>query len=211
MSIKNVKTIVGTTLAGVLVVIYIYYLRTGQIQLLLETIRHFGFWGVLLGIFVQTVVNILPVPGEFITIFLMEIYGVWWGTFYSWIAGIVGAIAALYITRWMARPIVERIASSYIQKVNTWIQDRETFGLLSLRFIPLVPYHLLNYAAGVLRVRLWPFLWTTALGILPFHLAVGGMYAGFRYGTLVWGIIGGLLFILLILFGYFIRAKETKK
>lgn len=208
MSSNKFITLVGTVLTGVVVVIYIYYLRTGQVHQLLETVRHFGFWGVLFGIFVLTVVNILPVPGEFITIFLMEIYGAWWGTLFSWVAGIVGAIAALYLSRWVAQPIVKGLASPYLEKVNTWIRYRETIGLLALRFMPLVPYHFVNYASGIIRVRLWPFLWTTALGILPYNLAVGGIFAGVRYGALVWGIIGGLLFIILMILGFFFRHKK---
>jgi uncharacterized membrane protein YdjX (TVP38/TMEM64 family) len=39
--------------------------------------------------------------------------------------------------------------------------------LLMVRLFPLVPYILVNFLAGLTKVRLWTFLWTTALGSLP--------------------------------------------
>jgi uncharacterized membrane protein YdjX (TVP38/TMEM64 family) len=206
---KHGIALAGAVVALLFIGLYLYGLHTGKIRILLDAIRPLGIWGVLLGIVVLTVVNVLPLPGEFITLFLMEIYGAWQGTFYSWIAGVLGAIAALYLTRWLARPLAERLAGPVIQKVNAWIEKRETIGLLSLRLIPLIPYHLVNYAAGVLRVRAWPYIWTTALGILPFHLAVGGIYAGIRQGALVWGVAGGVLFVILLALGWAFKKKLT--
>jgi uncharacterized membrane protein YdjX (TVP38/TMEM64 family) len=46
-------------------------------------------------VLLQTAANILPVPGEFISIILMEIYGPIWGGVYSWIGGLAGAVAAI--------------------------------------------------------------------------------------------------------------------
>jgi uncharacterized membrane protein YdjX (TVP38/TMEM64 family) len=33
--------------------------------------------------------------------------------------------------------------------------------------VPAISFNLVNYAAGVLGVDWWTFLWTTAIGILP--------------------------------------------
>jgi uncharacterized membrane protein YdjX (TVP38/TMEM64 family) len=39
--------------------------------------------------------------------------------------------------------------------------------LLVIRLMPVISFNLVNYAAGLLGVPWWRFLWTTALGILP--------------------------------------------
>ncbi len=39
--------------------------------------------------------------------------------------------------------------------------------LLVSRFVPVIAFNLINYAAGLTRVSLWQFTWTTGLGILP--------------------------------------------
>lgn len=96
----------------------------------------------------QSIVNILPVPGEFISIALMEIYGPIWGGVYSWIGGVLGAVGALYVTKWIAKPFFSKLAQPFLQRVEEFTKRHETFGLLLIRFVPLVPYHFVNYAFG---------------------------------------------------------------
>ena len=46
--------------------------------------------------------------------------------------------------------------------------ERDGFaGLLALRFLPVVPFWLVNLAAGVVGMRLLPFALATGLGIVP--------------------------------------------
>ncbi len=50
--------------------------------------------------------------------------------------------------------------------------------LLSLRLIPLIPYNAICYAAGVTRVPLARYSWTTVVGIIPLTCLV--TYLGSR-------------------------------
>jgi uncharacterized membrane protein YdjX (TVP38/TMEM64 family) len=43
--------------------------------------------------------------------------------------------------------------------------------LLLARLVPVISFNLINYAAGVLGVGWWRFLWTTSLGIVPITVA----------------------------------------
>lgn len=47
----------------------------------------------------------------------------------------------------------------------------------------------------VLKINIWSFIWTTGLGILPFTIAMSGLYAGVRNGSFLWGAIGIAIFI----------------
>jgi uncharacterized membrane protein YdjX (TVP38/TMEM64 family) len=190
---------------------YIYLLHTGEAQRLLRSIRDLGFIGILIGIVIQTLVNILPVPGEFISIFLMEIYGPIWGGVYSWIGGVVGAIGALYLTKWIAKPFFGKMAKPFLIKMETFIKKREKLGLLLIRFIPLVPYHFVNYAAGLMKVSMWNFIWTTGIGILPYTIAMSGIYAGLRNGSWVWGIAGFSIFVLLLGINWYVKRRNSIK
>lgn len=176
--------------------LYLYFLHTGTAKEWLESIRHLGFFGIILGIMIQTVVNVIPAPGEFVSLFLIEIYGPVAGGLYSWIGGIAGAVLAYYLSNWIARPIIEPLAKPYLEKIDHWLQRRGDAGLLFIRFVPLVPYHFINYAAGILGVDKRAFIWTTALGILPYTISVSSLFAGLRFGKLMPFILGGTLFIL---------------
>jgi uncharacterized membrane protein YdjX (TVP38/TMEM64 family) len=50
--------------------------------------------------------------------------------------------------------------------------------LLSLRLIPLIPYNAICYAAGITRVPLGRYSWTTVVGITPLTVLVA--YLGSR-------------------------------
>lgn len=214
---ENVKKMPANRLISIISLIviagiigyYIYLLRTGEAQKLLNSIRDLGFVGILIGIMIQSLANIIPVPGEFISIILMQIYGPIWGGLYSWIGGLIGAISALYLTRWIARPLFGKMAQPFLQKVDTFIKQRETFGLLLIRFVPFVPYHFVNYAVGLLKVKIWAFIWTTAIGILPYTIAMSGIYAGVSRGSLRWGLVGGGIFVLLIGIGWYVKRRKV--
>jgi uncharacterized membrane protein YdjX (TVP38/TMEM64 family) len=195
------------TLFLLLTGLYIYFLHTGAAKEWLASIRHLGFFGILLGIFIQTIVNAIPAPGEFVSIFLIEVYGAVAGGFYSWIGGILGAVLAYHLSNWIARPFIEPLAKPYLEKVDQWLQKQGDIGLLLIRFVPLVPYHFINYAAGILRVNIKAFIWTTALGILPFTISVSSLFAGLRYGRFLPFILGGVLFVLSFILSIILRRK----
>ncbi|TXK76974.1 TVP38/TMEM64 family protein [Paenibacillus sp. N3.4] len=206
---RPMKGMVILLAAALIIGYYIYLLHTGQAQELLKSIQNLGFLGIIVGILVQTFANIVPVPGEFISVILMEIYGPIWGGIYTWIGGLAGAIGALYLTKWFAKPFFGKLAQPFLVKVESFIQKHQTIGLLFIRLVPLVPYHFVNYAIGFLNVSIWRFIWTTGIGILPFTIAMSGIYAGVRQGSLIWGVVGGGLFVLLLILGLILRKRHA--
>lgn len=187
---------------------YLYLVHTGEAERLINHIRDFGQIGIVIGILVQSIVNIIPVPGEFISIALMEIYGPILGGVYSWIGGVMGAVGALYLTKWIAKPFFGKLVQPFLHKVEEFTKRHETFGLLLIRFVPLVPYHFVNYTMGFLKINIWSFIWTTGLGILPYTIAMSGLYAGVRNGSLLWGAIGIVVFILLLGLSWMIKGRR---
>ncbi|MED4224583.1 VTT domain-containing protein [Neobacillus cucumis] len=191
--------------------LYIYCLHTGKAKIWFESIRNLGVIGILIGILIQALVNVIPVPGEFISLFLIGIYGPVEGGFYSWTGGTLGAVLAYYLSNWIARPIIEPLAKPYMDKINRWLSKQGNIGLLLIRFVPLVPYHFINYSAGLLRVNIRAFIWTTALGILPYTIIVSSLFAGVRHGRLIPIMIGGGLFILSSVFSVVMKKRMNER
>jgi uncharacterized membrane protein YdjX (TVP38/TMEM64 family) len=201
-------SIISILVISLLIGYYIYLLHSGEAQRVVKSIRNLGIFGILVGIIIQSFANIIPVPGEFISVILMEIYGPFWGGIYSWLGGVIGAIGALYLTKWIAKPFFGKLAQPFLQKMDEYIKKQETLGLLLIRFVPLVPYHFVNYAAGLLDVKIWGFIWTTGIGILPYTIAMSGIYAGVRHGSLIWGIIGGCVIIVLMGISWYVKKRK---
>ena len=65
-----------------------------------------------------------------------------------------------------------------------------------MRLIPVIAFNLINYAAGLARVRWWTFTWTTALGIVPLvflMVAAGDQLKNLPLRLLGALVLGGLL------------------
>jgi uncharacterized membrane protein YdjX (TVP38/TMEM64 family) len=197
------------TLFLLLTGIYVYGIHTGTAKEWLSSIRHLGGYGIILGIIIQAMVNAIPAPGEFVSVFLIEIYGPVAGGFYSWIGGILGAFLAYHLSTWIARPMIEPLAKPYLKKADQWLQKQGKLGLLLIRFVPLVPYHFINYAAGILRVNKKAFIWTTAVGILPFTISVSILFAGFRSGGFFSFMLSAILFSLSFTVSVVLRRKKA--
>ena len=171
-------------------------------------VQSFGIYGILFSIFLMAVLAVIPVPSEFFVVINMEVYGVFWGLFYSWIGAVIGAVWAMYLTRWLGQAWLLRWLSARVQRqVDEWVSRRGTIGLLTLRFVPLVPFHALNYVAGLLNVSLWPFVWTTAVGIIPFELMAGGLFVGISAGVIPGLVIGGAVLVFVGGLGYIFRKR----
>ncbi len=202
-----VSASLGLATVAVLVIVYFYYLHTGRVHDVMVTVHRLGPLGVVLGVALMALASVLPVPSEFLSIFLLRFYGVVWGTVFSWTGGIIGALVALFLSRLLARPFAERFAGRYVDQLQPWLTSHGWFGLLVARFIPLLPYHVVNYVAGILRVRAWPFAWTTAVGTLPFQLALSGVYYGVSYGALPVALGGLVFFLLIVVLGWRFRGR----
>lgn len=201
-------SLVGLIMVVIAIVVYIYLLKIGVIQHTLKNVQQLGVWGVLIGIITQIIVNIFPVPGEFTTYLLMELYGPVLGGAYSWIGGFLGAIGGYYLSRWLINPYKGSIQNNNFKKIKRYVGEQKAFGLLTARLVPFLPYHLINYASGILKVDIKIFIWTTMIGLIPYHIAVSGMYAGMKKGSIVWGIVGIGLVILLFGLGRMLKKRR---
>ena len=113
-------------------------------------------------------------PGVFfLTILAGYLFGPWVGGVATSVAATLGALAVYWAGASAARDWLKRRLESkggLLARICESI-DRNTFSyVLAARLVVSVPFHLINIAAGLMRVRLKPYLSATFLGILPAHL-----------------------------------------
>jgi uncharacterized membrane protein YdjX (TVP38/TMEM64 family) len=131
-----------------------------------------GAWAPVASIALMILHSFVPFPAELIAIANGMLFGPVWGTVVTWIGALLGAALAFALTRRYGRPLVDRFVA---RKAWTGAEalhaccDART--LLLARLVPVISFYLINYAAGVLDVGWWRFLWTTSLGILPITVA----------------------------------------
>lgn len=113
------------------------------------------------------------VPGVFfVTITAGYLFGPWVGGMATSFAATLGALAVYAVARSaLGEAIRSRSArdAGLMHKVCAAI-DRDTFWyVLASRLAVVVPFHMINLAAGVMSVRPVPYTIATVIGLLPAH------------------------------------------
>jgi uncharacterized membrane protein YdjX (TVP38/TMEM64 family) len=132
-----------------------------------------GGWAPVLFVLFSGAVTLTPVPRTVFTVAAGVLFGSVTGVPLAVIGTMLAAAAAFGLVRLVGGPLVERHAD---RRALVWLRARlDRSGLLavaSLRLIPVLPFFVVNYAAGLSGVRLAPYLLGTVLGILPGTVAV---------------------------------------
>jgi uncharacterized membrane protein YdjX (TVP38/TMEM64 family) len=133
-----------------------------------RTIQSWGMWGVAASILLMILHSFVPFPAEIVAMANGMLYGRLWGTVITWTGAMLGAYLAFGLARWLGRPFVlQMVATRHREKLDDWV-TRQGGGMLFLsRFVPVISFNLINYAAGLTAISWWTFTWATGLGILP--------------------------------------------
>ncbi|HYE01396.1 MAG TPA: TVP38/TMEM64 family protein [Alphaproteobacteria bacterium] len=138
-----------------------------------QVIESWGMWAVLAAILLMVLHSFVPFPAEALAVANGMLWGPVWGTVITWTGAMFGAWAAFGLARLAGRPLVDRLlAERQRARLDAWTARQGAAALLTARFIPVIAFNLINYAAGLSAVSWWTFTWTTALGILPLTAAM---------------------------------------
>jgi len=89
----------------------------------------------------------------------------------------LGAWLAFGLARWLGRPFVlATVPERHHQAIDRFAARQGGGALLLSRFLPVISFNLINYAAGLTAISWWTFSWATGIGILPltFLMVVAG-------------------------------------
>jgi uncharacterized membrane protein YdjX (TVP38/TMEM64 family) len=135
---------------------------------IMEFVKSWGYWGVLASLAMMILHSFLPFPAEFVAIANGAVFGPAWGTVITWAGAMLGAFLALFLARQYGQPFVRRVLSKRkAQNLERWVARHGLGTLFISRFIPIISFNLINYAAGLTKITWWTFGWTTGVGILP--------------------------------------------
>ncbi|AZV79760.1 TVP38/TMEM64 family protein [Parasedimentitalea marina] len=154
-------------------------------EALAEQLRAVGAWAPVAVIVLMILHSFVPFPAEILAICAGAVFGTLMGSLLIWMGAMLGALAAFGLSRRLGQQVVHGwLTPSQASRMSDWTQDRGVLALLISRFIPVIAFNLINYAAGLTKVPLWTFIWTTGLGILPFTVLMA--YLGAQMKELSW-------------------------
>ncbi|MDP3897294.1 MAG: VTT domain-containing protein [Mesorhizobium sp.] len=136
------------------------------------TAAYIESYGAGAGIVVVTLMllhTFVPFPAEILAFAAGLCMGALWGTVCVWCGAMLGAIVAFGLARAFGRPLVVRLlGEARAAAIDVNVERYANAGaLIAVRFVPVISFNLVNFAAGLTPVSWGTFLWTTAVGILP--------------------------------------------
>jgi uncharacterized membrane protein YdjX (TVP38/TMEM64 family) len=135
----------------------------------IEWVREFGFWGPVLVAVVYIPATVFFVPGTILSLGAGYAFGVVVGTITISVGSTLGAAAAFWCGRTIARSLIEdRIKSHPRFLALDQAVAAEGFKIVLLtRLSPVFPFNFLNYAFGLTQVRFRDYFLASWIGMLP--------------------------------------------
>jgi uncharacterized membrane protein YdjX (TVP38/TMEM64 family) len=168
-----------------------------------------GAWGPLAFTALVTLGVLAFVPGSFLAITGGLLFGPMAGTAYTVVGAISGASLAFLITRYLAADWVGRKLKGSMGMLVHRIEDEGWRFVALVRLVPVLPFAVVNYSLGLMRIKLSHYVFTSLLCMIPGvfaysylgdagHRALNGEEAILK---IVWGLsmLAALLIIPLLL------------
>jgi uncharacterized membrane protein YdjX (TVP38/TMEM64 family) len=119
---------------------------------------------------------LIPFPASVLTILGGVLFGLRAGIALVWAGAMLGALGGFVLGRLLGREAVDRLSRGRLAAADRTLAQHGFAAVLAVRLVPLFPFTVVNYAAGVAGVRLRDYAAGTALGMLPgavAYVAVG--------------------------------------
>ncbi|QIR37874.1 TVP38/TMEM64 family protein [Tolypothrix sp. PCC 7910] len=181
-----------------------YYLGGINPALIQSWLKNSGIWAPVTYVVIYVVATILVLPSTALNLTGGAIFGPWLGTFWTSVAAIVAAIASFVFARTIGHDMVAKRLAGRWQAIDAEVRAGGIYYMFAIRLVPIMPYGLVNFAAGLTSVSFKDYLVGTALGtvpgILPFVLLGSSGIKAIRTGEVL-PLIGALALLGILVAG----------
>ena len=130
-------------------------------------VNSFGKLAPIIYIIIFALVPLTLFPDSIIAIAGGLIFGLVKGYIYTAIGAILGATLSFYISRKLGRNLVKKHTKEKLDNIEEMINSNGFFIIFMLRLIPLFPFDIISYGAGLTSVKYKDFILATFLGTIP--------------------------------------------
>lgn len=160
-------------------ILYLVFRENLSIDDLRSIIQGFGIWAPLVFIILFTLGTIF-IPSTPFMLVAGVLFGLKYGFLYSMIGGFLSAIIVFAISRKLGREWAENILQKdnmkKFEEYNKRLESGAVYDLIILRFLPVMPFNVLNMMMGISRISLGDYILGTIAGLVPSKVAA--VYAG---------------------------------
>ncbi|TQJ30942.1 TVP38/TMEM64 family protein [Microbacterium sp. SLBN-146] len=164
-----------------------FFLAPSDVDAIRAWAADIGWGGAVLFLFGYAALTLTPVPKNLLGIAAGVVWGFGIALVLVYVGALIGAAASFVIGRLLGREAVERLTGARIARLDDLLARRGFLAVLGVRLVPVIPFTLINYGAGLTSVRTRDYALGTAIGILPGSAAYVALGAfGFEFGPPFW-------------------------
>ena len=175
-------------IASLVLLYFIYFvdntiLYRFVVEFFVNPVYNLGILGIFLFVLIMAVQGlIVPLPSEIVLLATGMIWGWFWGGIMGIIGSMVAALLCYYISKRGGRPLAEKfVGEKTIEIADKFIKKHGMKAIIITRFIPIIPFDVISYTAGIVDIDVKKY----SIGTL-----IGSIFRAFFYATL-----GSLLFM----------------
>lgn len=157
---------------------------------LLRSIHDLGFIGKLIyaGILVLAVV-VSPIPGTPLTVAAGAVWSPWTAGIYGTLGVFVGSLLAYFLGRTLGRSLIQALSGKTIHISKHRGESYIGWLLFFSHLLPIAPFDLMSYGAGMSRLSFPLYAMATLLGTLPGTFLLAYLGASLTISPLMSGAI----------------------
>ncbi|EJO5345974.1 TVP38/TMEM64 family protein [Clostridium botulinum] len=170
---KTKNNIIISIIFIVLLGLLIYFLRNTILAKdvsavsIKEYINSYGVIAPIIYIIMFTLVPLTLFPDSILAIAGGMAFGMVQGSVYTIIGAVCGATLSFYIARVLGRNVVEKLVRGKAKWFDNGVEKNGFLVIFILRLIPLVPFDVISYGAGLSKIKFKDFILATTVGIIP--------------------------------------------
>ncbi|AFY76408.1 MAG: TVP38/TMEM64 family protein [Hydrococcus sp. C42_A2020_068] len=157
----------------------IYWLGGIDQEQLQAWLKKMGIWAPIVYVLLYTLGTLFILPSTPLNLSGGALFGVWWGTLWTTVAAIIAAVVSFAFTRTVGREYIAQKLAGRWEAIDAEMRQGGLFYMFAVRLLPLIPYGIVNFAAGLTSIRFRDYLIGTMLGtvpgILPFVMMGSGL------------------------------------
>ncbi|XQY92946.1 TVP38/TMEM64 family protein [Metabacillus sp. HB246100] len=196
------KKPIGVMLSLIVVVGFIILFNQRVLNFTPDTIQKWilslGILAPIIYIILYTVRPLILFPASVLSLAGGLAFGPLYGTLLTITGATLGAYLSFLVSRKIGGKWVEKKSGERMERIKKILEKNGLLAILLLRLIPLFPFDLISYAAGLSKIKGWHFILGTLIGIIPGTFAYNFLGASTTSNSMV-TIVGAVIIFLLVM------------
>lgn len=194
---KLKRGILATTIACIVLTVLTVYLLGGLDSAQLQAWLHWaGLWAPAVYVVLYTLATTLLLPSTALNLAGGAIFGPWFGTLWTGFGAVVAAVVTFAFARTIGREFIANKTAGRWQAMDAEIRRGGIAYIFAIRLFPVIPYGLVNCAAGLTSISFKDYVLGTIpgtlLGVFPFVLLGSSGLKALRTGDVL-PLVGALV------------------